>query len=262
MLSTIGIFLLVLLGQEARSTDYCRQDLCYPQTHIACRNYGDFDESCGSGAAILPFPMALRAQLLSSMNRFRNKVASGKYPGFKPAARMATLRWDEELAGLAKLALRRCDNLDDYCSNTNKFKYVSYIYGSTKWLKRAKTPQAVVETVMQYWIEDIDSCTMSHVNAKRPPKDSQCRGYFTQLVQDLAAHVGCALILRKTHDQSLFHYGLLCQFSRGKIANELVYRESDNPGSRCYSGTHSSYPGLCSPDEHVNPNALQLGQLN
>ncbi|KAH8353918.1 hypothetical protein KR067_001528 [Drosophila pandora] len=262
MLSLIPAVVLLLLSPEATATDYCKKDLCHPHKHIGCKNYGDFDETCGSGAVILQFPSSLRAQLLSAINTFRNQVAMGKHPSFRPAARMATLRWHMELAGLAKFALRRCENLEDFCSNTDEFKYVSYIFGSTKWLNHVQTPQAIVEYVVKFWKADIKSCTMSHINAKKPPKDGQCRGYFTQLVQDLAAHVGCALMLRKSPDGSLFQYGLLCQFSRGKIANELVYRGSNNPGSHCYSGTHSTYPGLCSPDEHVNPNALQLGLLD
>ncbi|XP_016986161.1 antigen 5 like allergen Cul n 1 isoform X2 [Drosophila rhopaloa] len=263
MLFLLPPFLIVLFSRGAVSMDYCDKDLCLPQiTHIACRNYGDFDESCGSGAVIMQFPMNLRAQLLNVLNDFRNTVALGKHSSFRPAARMATLRWHKELAGLAKFALRRCENMDDFCSNTHEFKYVSYIYGSSRWLHREKTPRSIVEFVLKYWMDDMKACTMAHINAERPPKDGQCRGYFTQLVQDLAAHVGCAMMMRRSHSDGLYQYGLLCQFSRGKIANELVYRESSHPGSRCYAGTHSTYQGLCSPEEHVNPNALQLGALN
>ncbi|XP_017008406.2 antigen 5 like allergen Cul n 1 [Drosophila takahashii] len=263
MLHFIPPFLLVLITQPAISTDYCDKDLCQPEiTHIGCHNYGDFDETCGNGAIMLKFPMHLRAHLLAVLNDFRNTLALGQYPGFRPAARMATLRWHEELAGLAKFALRRCENMDEYCSNTDEFRYVSYIYGSTKWLHQEKTPKSVMEFVLQFWMDDIKSCTMAHINTEKAPKDRHCRGYFTQLVQDLAAHIGCAMMMRRSMASGLYQYGVLCQFSRGKIANELVYRESSNPGSRCYAGTHSVYQGLCSPDEHVNPNALQLGELN
>ncbi|XP_034651334.1 antigen 5 like allergen Cul n 1 [Drosophila subobscura] len=94
---------LLLISNEVGSTDYCRKDLCPPLSrHIACENYGDFHESCGTGAVIMQFPMLLQAQLLSSLNSFRNAIALGRYPPFRPAARMSSLRWSEELAGLAK----------------------------------------------------------------------------------------------------------------------------------------------------------------
>lgn len=91
---------------------------------------------------------------------------------------------------------------------------------------------------------------------------SECKGYFTQMVQDLAAHVGCALMRQRSQPSGMYQYGLMCHFSRGKIVNELVYRDSAQPGNRCIAGTHSTYQGLCAPDEHVNPNALQLGSLD
>ncbi|XP_022220236.2 antigen 5 like allergen Cul n 1 isoform X2 [Drosophila obscura] len=226
----------------------------------------DFDESCGTGAAIMPFPMNLQSQLLSRLNAFRNAIALGRYPPFRPAARMSTLRWSKELAGLAKFALRGCDNLQEYCSNTNAFKYVSYIYGSTRWLHNAKTARSVVLYVLQFWMDDHKSCTMDHINSRRPPKDGKCRGYFTQLVQDRADHIGCALIERRTGSGSgrgsQYFYALLCQFSRGKIAHQRVYVDNMHPGEWCTSGTHANYQGLCSPEEHVNANDLQLDTLN
>ncbi|XP_017150767.1 antigen 5 like allergen Cul n 1 [Drosophila miranda] len=254
---------LFLISNRVGSTDYCSNDLCPPMSkHIACENYGDFDESCGAGAAILKFSMHLRAQLLSSLNSFRNGIALGRYPPFRPAARMTTLRWSEELAGLAKFALRGCDNLQEYCSNTNAFKYVSYIYGSTRWVHHEKTAESVLQYVLKFWIDDHKSCTTDHINAKRPPKDGKCRGYFTQLVQDQADHIGCALIERHAGSGSQHFYAVLCQFSRGKIASQRVYEESSHPGVRCSSGTHATYQGLCSTEEHVNANALQLATLH
>lgn len=131
----------------------------------------EFDESCGSEAVILKFTMPLRTQLLAGLNGFRNEVALGKYPAFKPAARMATLRWNDELAGLAMFALRRCENMDDYCTNTEEFKYVSYIYGSAKWLNQEKSSRYIVDFVLRFWMDDIKSCTMGHINTEKPPKD-------------------------------------------------------------------------------------------
>lgn len=41
MLYLLSVLIIVLISQEALSTDYCNKDLCLPEiTHIACRNYG------------------------------------------------------------------------------------------------------------------------------------------------------------------------------------------------------------------------------
>ncbi|XP_030387460.1 allergen Tab y 5.0101 [Scaptodrosophila lebanonensis] len=253
---TLIVCSILMSIMMVRTTDYCRIGLCSGKIkHIGCMNFGDFDESCGESPVMLKFTSQMRGQVLSTLNTFRNAIALGRFNSYKPAASMATLRWNEELAGLAKFALRRCENLEEYCANTYDFKYVSYIYGSTNWLHHEKPLRGLLEWLLTYWINDYKNCSRNHINGNLPPKDSHCKGYFTQLVQDQAAHVGCALMRRKG-PTGLLQYSLLCQFSRGKVANEPVYLESSRAGSHCYAGVHSVYHGLCAPEEHINANLL------
>lgn len=54
------------------------------------------------------------------MNKQRNQQALGQTPNYEPATRMATLRWDDELAMFAELRARTCHYAHDACINTGK----------------------------------------------------------------------------------------------------------------------------------------------
>lgn len=48
----------------------------------------------------------------------------GLTPNYEPAARMATLTYDNELAELAELNVRRCDFEHDRCANTGNAFFI------------------------------------------------------------------------------------------------------------------------------------------
>ena len=61
----------------------------------------------------------LKAALLNAHNDKRNLIASGSVTGFKPAVRMATMVWDNELGALAELNTKQCAMKHDSCHNTS-----------------------------------------------------------------------------------------------------------------------------------------------
>lgn len=59
--------------------------------------------------------------LVEVHNHYRNQVALGKEPNFPAATNMAALTWDDELAQLAELNVRRCDYEHDDCMSTGSY---------------------------------------------------------------------------------------------------------------------------------------------
>lgn len=64
----------------------------------------------------------LRHIIVGKHNQLRNLMAGG-FSKFKPAARMATMRWHPELAQLAALNVEQCVMRHDHCRNTPTFRY-------------------------------------------------------------------------------------------------------------------------------------------
>lgn len=60
----------------------------------------------------------IAAAIVSVHNKWRNQQALGQTPNYEPAVRMATMTYDDELAELAELNVRKCEFEHDSCSNT------------------------------------------------------------------------------------------------------------------------------------------------
>lgn len=62
--------------------------------------------------------------ILHEHNKRRNFIASGNLPGYYPAAKMASLQWDDELAFLAELNVKTCVVEHEDCKNSYRFRNV------------------------------------------------------------------------------------------------------------------------------------------
>lgn len=61
----------------------------------------------------------MQNSILYIHNFDRNELALGNtFPGYDPAAKMATMRWDPTLAALCDLKVRDCTLSNDGCVNT------------------------------------------------------------------------------------------------------------------------------------------------
>jgi hypothetical protein len=74
------------------TADYCDPDLCAKgKKHIGCKNNGDFDHNCPKNKTLLPLSEDNIELIVDLHNKYRNKIASGSDPRFKPASRMSTM---------------------------------------------------------------------------------------------------------------------------------------------------------------------------
>ena len=56
-------------------------------------------------------------------NEKRDIIAGGGESSLKPACRMATMEWDDELAALAEYNVLQCKMKHDKCRNTDAYQY-------------------------------------------------------------------------------------------------------------------------------------------
>lgn len=85
-----------------------------------------FGPSCPSDASIIELTPDLKNIIVELHNKYRNQQALGQTPNYEPAVRMATIKWDPELARLAEMNVRTCMFGHDNCMNTGKMQ--NYVY--------------------------------------------------------------------------------------------------------------------------------------
>lgn len=64
----------------------------------------------------------MKSKILDYHNKYRNQQALGQTPNYEPAVRMATMKWDSDLAKLAEMNVRTCMFGHDNCMNTGKIR--------------------------------------------------------------------------------------------------------------------------------------------
>jgi hypothetical protein len=80
-----AIFFVTVYGYKDQI--YC--SLCdNGRNHIACGHSGNFSQSCPSDARLVKLSAADKKAIVDLHNKFRNQIASGKLPGFRPAVAM------------------------------------------------------------------------------------------------------------------------------------------------------------------------------
>lgn len=97
---------------------------------------------------------ALKVQILDTHNTFRNKVALGEVPRFKPAKRMAQMVWNHQLAYLAELNTKQCKMSHDQCRKTAKFEYPGQNLGEMGTSGPHYDPVEVVKSVLNDWYDE------------------------------------------------------------------------------------------------------------
>ncbi|XP_037932307.1 antigen 5 like allergen Cul n 1-like [Teleopsis dalmanni] len=252
-LKLIGVFSFALLIELTLSTNYCSSTLCKSgATHIACNNNGAFASACSSDAKIVPMTAALKKALLNKHNTLRNTIASGKLNGYKAAKRMATIVWDAELAKLAELNVKQCVMNHDECRNTDKFKFAGQNLAYSGWSGTTKTVQSVAVSHVQLWYNEYKDCSMSYINSYKSPTNGKAIGHFTQVVQEKATHMGCA-ILRQTKSGTTYQF-IACDYAYTNVLGKPIYT-SGTAASGCKTGRNPNFKSLCTTKEVYNVNS-------
>lgn len=98
-----------------------------------------------------------------------------------------------------------------------------------------------LKNMSDMWFNEHKDCPETAI--KSYPKEYEAIfGNFTQMVQDKADRVGCAIM--RYFRNSLYVTYLVCNYSYGNVDQEPVY-VSGPACSECPVGNSIKYPGLC-----------------
>jgi len=244
------LILLIAFGTVS-AQDYCSKLLC-PNggPHIACGNNGAFVQpACGRNANVIDLTPYI-SQVLDIHNSKRNTVALGQVSHLPPARRMATVRWNPELASLALLNVKQCQMEHDTCRNTVQFKSSGQ---NLFYISSTPNAPAIATSLNQmgnsWYNENVDT-TLAQIIKYPSVSPAKVIGHFTAMMQESQTDVGCAAVqVLTTSDgwnwNKLF---IACNYAMTNFMGSPVYGPGA-PASACQTGINSKYPGLCSINE-------------
>lgn len=95
-------------------------------------------------------------------NTKRNTVASGRTK-LRPACRMSTMQWDDELARMAAFNVKQCQMRHDSCRNTQTFKYSGQNLARSSY-NGTPNIRNLLQTLINMWYNEIKDTTMAYIN--------------------------------------------------------------------------------------------------
>ncbi|XP_017017967.1 venom allergen-1-like [Drosophila kikkawai] len=244
---------LIPLALVQGATDYCDSSLCGTAQHIACNNNGAFSSNCSTSPAprAVNFNAKQKTLIVKLHNTLRNNLASGKLTKYKPAKRMATMRWNNELATLAALNVKQCEMKHDACHNTKTFKASGQnlaLFGSSGDISTTAMAKLIRDSVNAWWNEKKDASQA--IMAKYPSNYSGPQiGHFTAMAQEKNTHCGCAAAFYVKDGWS--YYLMACNYATTNWIGQPVY-QAGTKASGCKKGANANYTGLCKLTEVYN----------
>ncbi|XP_017100640.2 uncharacterized protein [Drosophila bipectinata] len=230
------------------SVDYCVPSMCPPgHHHVACNVSVTMRPSCALDADTVDITEKLRNFLLKTLNELRNKVAKGGFSGLTPAARMASVRWDPDLAYLAEFNVRKCYMTHDDCRSTKKFPNAGQAVAYRGFKGKVPDLEDIIKDCFGMWMKQNLHAHMADVLKYKGHKIGPPIYNFLQLMVDHSDHLGCA-ILQQTYNGWRQTY-LTCNFASAPIQGKHVFATSGTAGTGCQTGKHPTYAHLCSEKE-------------
>ncbi|XP_055913155.1 antigen 5 like allergen Cul n 1-like [Eupeodes corollae] len=244
----LGVIGLISVAQAAE--DYCSKTLCGAgEKHIACEHPGTFGKNCPEERKLITIDEPMKKLIVDLHNELRDKTASGELEGYKPAKRMASMTWDNELAYLAGLQAMGCEMEHDECHATKTYKLSGQNLGQSWYMGEPKPTIADTFTdLIKSWHSEHEFANMDIIrNYPSNWDEPDDIGHFTVLVNDFNTKVGCGsvwMIDEDKYDSVL----LTCNYAVTNLVNNPVYEEGP-PASGCKTGKHPDYKNLCSSKE-------------
>ncbi|KAH8318905.1 hypothetical protein KR074_011790, partial [Drosophila pseudoananassae] len=230
------------------SVDYCVPSMCPPgHHHVACNVSVTMRPSCALDADTVDINEKLRNFLLKTLNELRNKVAKGGFSGLTPAARMASVRWDPDLAYLAEFNVRKCYMTHDDCRSTKKFPNAGQAVAYRGFKGKVPDLEDIIKDCFGMWMKQNLHAHMADVLKYKGHKIGPPIYNFLQLMVDHSDHLGCAILQQTYNGWRQTH--LTCNFASAPIQGKHVFATSGTAGTGCQTGPHPTYANLCSPNE-------------
>ncbi|XP_065365387.1 antigen 5 like allergen Cul n 1-like [Calliphora vicina] len=249
-------FLVVLCIAAAISNitanDYCSSNLCDYGQHVACGHNGEFSYTCPADAAMVPMTDSLKHVIVDGHNAKRNFIAGGGDVNHKPACRMATMQWDDELAYFASLNVKKCQMNHDSCSNTADFHYTGQNLAWMGYFEPLNSAAKFNEAI-EMWYSEVAKSKQEYMDSF-PSSQLYSIGHFSAMMTDRNIRVGCAASTYSVPGQSYKAFLVACNYAAANMPKFPIYVKCDWPASQCSTGNNPSYPNLCSVYEQFDVN--------
>jgi hypothetical protein len=203
----------------------------------------------------------LQKVIVDRHNYFRNQVAGGTISGFQgvtlpTAVRMASIRWNDQLAHFASLNAMQCVYAHDNCRSSPAFNWAGQNL-AIQMTPDSETSRSFVISeyllnMIGLWFNEHAFARVSDINKFTTLNNGNEQiGHFTALTNELQTDVGCAVV--HYDNQGWRAHYMICNYAFTNMLNFPVYR-SGTVGSQCTTGRNPLYPNLCSVNEKINPN--------
>ncbi|EAT46094.1 AAEL002682-PA [Aedes aegypti] len=247
-LSIVSILSILISSAWCQTANYCDPSLCPSNgPHIACNGLNSPSPSCGTGAFEIKLDSQKQALITNLHNHLRNRVAMGHqnytmnlfYP---PAARMATLVWDRELAYIAATNARRCLYEHDRCRNTKTMRAVGQNVAIKVHNGENIPDEMLIREFIDSWFSEYANSNPSHIASYPSSWTGSTIRHFTQIVSDRSSRIGCAMMSygKPPWARKLF----VCNYGLTNIIKQPVYL-AGTTGSQCRLGRNPEFPALC-----------------
>ncbi|XP_016953954.2 uncharacterized protein LOC108027177 [Drosophila biarmipes] len=228
--------------------DYCDPSLCSPgHKHVACNDTIGLHSECAIDAEVVNINDRLEKFLLHRFNELRDSVAKGGFNGLSPAARMGTLKWDQELAFLAKYNVHDCVMKSDECRNTKTAVHAGQTVGYRAIRGKIPDLEDILKDITALWMRENAGTSMLDIIKYKDPHKGPPKYNFIQIVLENAEFVGCAIV-QQTHNRWLQTF-FTCNYGHAPVVGARVYESGQLAGKLCKTGVNPKYVHLCSETE-------------
>lgn len=136
----------------------------------------------------------------------------------------------------------------DECRSTPDFMYAGQNLGYRAFTGSFESVNDTLTGTIQGWYDEYKDAVQADLESCCSAKSGKTIGHFTQIVRDLATHVGCAI---SRYTEGEWRSSLLtCNYAMTNILGRPIY-EFGEAASGCTSGKNPYYPALCSYDEPI-----------
>ncbi|KAL5278099.1 Ag5r.2 family protein [Megaselia abdita] len=166
---------------------------------------------------------------------------------------MATMQWDDDLAYMARLTVKKCDYGSNYCINTNKYRISGQNWAKHYWYGFSETISSLLESQMTSWFDKYKLSNMNFINNMSSVQNGPYT--FTVMVHQLSTRIGCAAV-RYSEVNNGINWSTLttaCSYAHNNVLGHKVY-VSGPVASKCVTGRNKDFLNLCSVDEVYDVN--------
>ena len=149
--------------------------------------------------------------------------------------------------------MKQCKQKHDDCHNTPTIKSSGQNLAWSATTGNFDTADEAIKSGIKSWFDEAPNGAQSTIDNCCESANGKEVLHFTQMAQDKAIQVGCALSQYTTGEwkNSL----MACNYAYPNLQDTPVY-VTGGTASGCTSGTNSKFSGLCSTSEQINPNAF------